>query len=73
MLAGGFFAKILYAFFSDQFTVGLILIGAIAWEVFEYFKDVRRLPQDHLYKKNFFVDAFADVIGAVIMAIIVVF
>ena len=72
-MAGGLSAKLLNIWFSGQLTVEIILACAIAWEVFEYFVDVKKLPQNHLYKENFFLDACGDIIGAVMMAIIVVF
>ena len=64
-----FFRKILKRYNEKQLTVIIILILAIGWEVLEYSLGI----QAYSNFKHFFLDACGDVIGAVIMAIIVVF
>jgi hypothetical protein len=72
-MAGGLFAKILNIWFGTVAVINIILFCAIVWEIFEYFFEVRKLPYNHSYRNNFFLDACGDVFGALLMAIIVVF
>jgi len=63
MLAGGILAHII--------PLWAILLLAIGWEVFEYFtSDVEKIYRS---KSRFFLDAFGDIMGALIIAIIVQF
>ena len=70
MLAGAIAAKILLIWL-DPHPVVLIVTGcAVAWEVFEYFiTDVEKVYGN---KKRWFFDTFFDIVGALIMALIVV-
>jgi len=63
MIAGGILAHMI--------PLWSILTLAIAWEVLEYFtSDVEKIYGS---KSRFFLDAFGDVMGALIIAIIVQF
>jgi len=63
MLAGGILAHII--------PLWTILLLAIGWEVFEYFiSDVEKIYGS---KRRFFIDAFGDIVGALIVAIIVLY
>lgn len=74
VMAGGIFAKVapsLSEGMEPSTVIGFVLLGSIIWEIIEGMAtDI-----DHKYgdRKLFFLDAFGDVIGAVIMAAIVVF
>ncbi|EHO40370.1 hypothetical protein Calab_0731 [Caldithrix abyssi DSM 13497] len=71
ILGGGILAKLALAIFKNgQIAVDIVLLSAILWEIFEYFKD----DVEKIYgsKKRFFLDALGDIAGALIMATIMV-
>ena len=71
ILAGGILAKLALAFFKNgQIAMEIVLLSAILWEIFEYFKD--NVGKIYGSKKHFFLDSLGDIAGAVIMAIIIV-
>lgn len=70
ILAGGIGAKLFNLFLSPNHSVGLVLVIAMLWEVFEYVKD--DVKAIYGSKKAFFIDAIQDVAGALIMAVVVV-
>ncbi len=70
ILAGGILAKIFLNWVDSYSTVILIGVVALAWEVREFVtKDVEEIYES---KKRFFMDAAGDIIGAVVMALIVI-
>lgn len=71
VLGGGILSKILMVVFKEpQVAVTLVLITAVIWEIYEYIRsDVRKIYGS---KKRFFADSLGDILGAVIMAIIIV-
>ena len=71
IMAGGFLAKILFLIFKNgQLAVDIVIALAILWELLEYLKnDIIKIYGN---KKRFFLDSLGDIVGAVIMAIIVI-
>ena len=73
IMAGGFFAKIALIWFDKTETMVIILVSAILWEVIEYYWDGKAEGMVDIYGsiERWFYDSLGDVIGAVLMAIIV--
>ena len=77
MLGGGILAKFfewvywhkIRKYDSRQMAVLTVLFVAIAWEVLEYSLGIQAYGNDF---KRFALDAFGDIMGAFIMAVIVV-
>jgi len=70
LLAGGILAKFLLAYLDSTTTLALIVVASFAWEVVELV--TRNVEQIYGSKKRFFMDAAGDIIGAVVMAAVVV-
>lgn len=70
ILAGAFLAKVMVYFLMPYQVVGIIFTIAYLWEILELWTtDVERKYGN---KKIFFLDAFGDILGALLAAIIVV-
>ena len=68
--AGGIAAKILLSWIIPGLVVGYIATAAFLWELMELFtQDIDKVYGSH---KRFFLDASGDILGAVLMAIVVV-
>ncbi|APF20385.1 hypothetical protein Calab_1465 [Caldithrix abyssi DSM 13497] len=71
ILGGGILAKLALAIFKNgQIAMEIVLLVAVLWEIFEYFKD----DVEKIYgsKKRFFLDALGDIAGAALMAFIII-
>ncbi len=70
IIGGGILAKIFLIWFAPQLAFICVAVVAILWEIYEYFKDdVKRIYGS---KKRFYLDAIGDIVGALIMALVVV-
>ncbi len=69
-LAGGILAKLLLPHLNPVTVLVLIFVASLTWEVIELV--VRNVEQVYGSKKKFFMDAAGDIIGAVVMAAVVV-
>ena len=72
VLAGGAGAKMFMGYFSLQpnHAVFAVFMGALLWEIFEY--NLQNIEAVYGSKGAFLLDAVGDVLGALLMAIIVV-
>ena len=64
----------LYFGYTDQHAFGLVLMIALLWEVIEYFWKMeikKNLLSTYGSEKRFFLDAFGDIAGAVIISLII--
>ncbi len=69
IIGGGILAKIFHLWLPWEKAVLFVLMIALGWELFElYFTDIKKIYGSH---RRFFQNAFGDVLGALVMAIIV--
>ncbi len=74
IMAGGFFARIVLIGFDKWQTLFIIFMAAVLWEVFEFFYDGMTKGMIDIYGslERWAYDCAGDVLGALIMALIVV-
>jgi len=70
ILAGGFVAKVIYLIPVDWNPVVFVACLAVAWEIFELYKDGYKGYSGGA--KGWFADTLGDILGAVLMAWVVV-
>lgn len=72
-MGGAVGAKLFILVLSPWSAFALVAIVALVWEMFEYFIDVGCNP-DYVYgsRERWFYDSLGDVLGAVLMALVVV-
>jgi len=71
ILAGGVLAKLVMLFnCGQQLAVIIVLLLAVGWEILEYISN--DVGQIYGSKERFFLDAFGDIFGAFLSAILVV-
>jgi hypothetical protein len=76
MLAGAILGKVGILFFSKTLTISLIAILAMIWEIVEYYLecggDIKKIQLIYGSKERWVYDCIGDVLGAILMAGIVV-
>ena len=74
MMAGAIGAKLGLIWFSKWESLAIIILLAIGWEVIEFFWDGGKEGMVHVYGslKIWFYDVLGDVVGAGLMAFVVI-
>ncbi len=71
VLLGGLLAKLVHTKFKKGQTMAIVIFVAVAWELYEYFAS--DIPAIYGTSIRFYYDAAGDIIGAILMALIVLF